>query len=395
LKGIIRKSSVGTILRSGLIIFQFIISIILILGTLMIFKQQKYLENKDLGFNKENILVTAVHNDYARTRLETFKDELIKINEVKNATGSSMVPGDPYLFVIGTYPQGFSRDNVFQMDNYLVDSDYFDTYEIKIVKGRGFLPDNINDISNSILINETAANRLNWDEPVGKSILLSTSDSTAKPLNIVGVYKDIHHRSLYSVIEPTFIQHVKTSGPISNRARRFSIRIDSDNIPETIEKIKQKWTEFFPDHPFYYFFLKETYDGYHNSEQKLGALLRSFSILAIIIASLGLFGLASYISEQRTKEIGIRKAVGSNVSNIIILLCTQFIRLVLIANIISWPIAYLFIKKWLQNFVYHVDQEIDIYLLTILLSVLLALITVGSQSLKASRLNPSDTLRYE
>lgn len=395
LKGIYRKSKRGLLFRSALILFQFVISITLIIGTLIIYKQQKYFQNKELGFNKENMIVAAVHNDFLRNRLETFKDELLKIPGVNSVCGSSMVPGDIYLFNIGTYPEGYSRDKVFQMDNYLVDADYFNTYEIQIVKGRSFIKNSINDISNSVMINETAANRLDWEAPIGKNIRFSPDDTSSNPLTVIGVYKDIHHKSLYSVIEPTFIQHVKTEGPISNRARRLSISIDPVEVQNTIEIIRQKWSAFFPDHPFYYFFLKETFESYHNSEKKLGTIFRSFSILAIIIACLGLFGLASYTAEQRTKEIGIRKVLGSSSANVIFMLCRQFLRLVLIANIISWPITYMLINKWLRNFAYPVEQSLFIYLITALLSVTLAFLTIIYHSFKASRANPAETLKYE
>lgn len=395
LKGIYRKRSGSLIFHSVLIVFQFIISISLIIGTLLIFKQQKYLQNKELGFNKENLIVAAVHNDFLRTRLETFKDELLKIPGVESACGSSMVPGDAYLFNVGTYPEDYSRDNIFQMDNYLVDADYYKTLEILIVKGRSFLKGSINDISNSVMINETAANRLGWKDPVGKKIWFSPVDSSSTPLTVIGVYEDIHHSSLYSVIEPTIIQHTKIEGPISNRARRLSIRINQDNIQSTINNIKEKWTEFFPEHPFYYFFLKETFESYHNSEKKLGTIFRSFSILAIIIACMGLFGLASYMAEQRTKEIGIRKTLGSDTKSIILLLCNKFIKLILLANIISWPICYMLINIWLKNFSYAVKPGVSIFLFSGMISIILSIITVSYQTLKAARSNPIRTLRYE
>ncbi len=395
LKGVLKRSTRGILLRSSLIVFQFIISVTLVIFTLVILGQQKYQQEKNLGFNKDNMLVAPVHNDFARIRLETFKTELLKINHVENATGSSMVPGDTYLFDVGVYPEDFSRENIFQMDNYLVDADYFNTYEIEIIEGRNFLKDNINDIANSVLINETARTIFEWNEAVGKTLQLPITDSTSINLRVIGVYKDINHRSLYSVIAPTFIQHTKTSGPINNRSRRLTIHLDGEDIPNTINMIKKKWNEFFPDHPFYYFFLKDSYEGYHKSEGELATVVRSFSILAIIIAILGLFGLASYITEKKTKEIGIRKAIGSSSLTVVLLLCKQFILLVLLANIISWPITYIIINKWLRNFAYPVEQELNIYLLTGVFSVALAFLTVIFQSLKAARTIPAETLRYE
>jgi len=386
-------------IRSILVVSQFAVSVILIICTMIIFNQQKHMRNKDLGFNKEHLYVIALQNEEVRVGLESFKNELLQIDGVISACGTSMVPGEMYLFNTGTYPEGASEEQVFQMDNFYVDHDFLKTFEIQVVKGRGFSKEMPTDVTEALMVNETAVEELGWDDPIGKKIkvLLHPFDTSAgyTPLRVIGVFQDIHQRSLYSVINPTFVQYIKNEGPIENRTRRLTVRLATDDLSGTIAKIEQKWKDIYPNHPYHSFFLDEFFERLHRAEQKLGEIFRAFSLLAVIIGCLGLLGLAAFTAEQRTKEIGIRKVLGSSVGSIVVLLCRKYLGLIVIANAIAWPIAFFAMKKWLQTFPYPVTIGLMTFVITALLTFAIAFGTVGYQSVKAARKNPVESLRYE
>ncbi len=395
---IIRRK--GNILfRSVLVVFQFSISIFLIIFTLVVQAQHRYMANKDLGFSKENILAIALQNEPVRLKLESFKDELLKMNGIVRTGASSMVPGEMYLFNASVYPEGFTKDQTLNMQNFLVDYGYFDVLDIEIVKGRGFLLDFTADHENGIVINETVAKAYNWVDPIGKKLnvvySLENNQTTTGQFEIIGVCKDFHNRSLYSEISPLFINYISNEGSISLRARRLIVKLNGIDIPGTLDLIRQKWEEFYPEMPYYSFFLDEFYDSQHRAEERMSNLFSLFSLLAIFIACLGLFGLAAYTTEQRTREIGIRKVVGSTARAVIILLSRNYLRLIGISNLIAWPAAFLIIRKWLQNYPYRTELSLTPFIITTLVTLLLAFVTVIYQSGKAALINPAETLKYE
>ncbi len=394
LKGQLRLGSRGAWFRSALVVFQFTFSSVLIIGTMVIFKQQQYMQSQDLGFEKENLYVIALQNDEVRIALESFKNELLEIEGVAKAGASSMIPGEMYLFNYGVYPQGLGRDQVFLMDNFLVDHGFLDTFEVEVVKGRGFSRLITTDAAEAVMINETAARTLEWDDPIGKTIEIPAGDHPVRK-TVIGVFRDIHQRSLYSRIDPTFIQYVGTEGPIENRARRLSLRLQTVDPAVTTAAIERKWKEFFPDHPYYAFYLDEFYDGQHRAEQRLGSLYRAFAGLAVAIGCLGLLGLASFTAQRRTREIGIRKVLGSSTGSVVALLVRKYIALIAIANLLAWPVAFYAMHRWLENFPYPVSLDAGAFVVAALLTLLAALLAVGRQSLKAAHANPADSLRYE
>jgi putative ABC transport system permease protein len=394
LRGHVPEGQQSPRFRSILVVFQFALSVILIICTIIVFSQHKYMHNKELGFNKQNLLVVAIQNDEVRIGLESFKQELLNIRGIQSAGLSSMVPGEMYLFNIGTYPEGYARDQMVRMDNFLVDYGFLDTFEIGVVKGRGFTKEITTDHVDAVMVNETAAEHLDWDNPIGRTIEISSDEDLVRK-TVIGVFEDIHQRSLYSVVAPTIIRYIGLKGAIENRARRLSIRLSGGDIPGVMKKIEQKWKTTFPNHPYYSFFLDEFFDSQHQAEKKLGSIFRTFSVLAIAIGCLGLFGLASFTTEQRTKEIGIRKVLGSSVSSIVILLCRKFFLLVAVANVLAWPVAFFAMHKWLQNFPYPAGIRIGTFILTTIFVFLVALAAVGFQSIKAARTNPAESLRYE
>jgi putative ABC transport system permease protein len=394
LRGHVPEGLKSSWFRSVLVVFQFALSIILIICTIIVFNQHKYMQGKDLGFNKQNLLAVAIQNDEVRIGLESFKQDLLNISGIESAGLSSMVPGEMYLFNIGANPEGYARDQMIRMDNFLVDYGFLDTFKIQVIRGRGFSKEITTDFTDAVMINETAAKTLGWNDPVGKMIEIPSADGLVRK-TVIGVFNDIHQRSLYSVVAPTIIQYIGLEGAIENRARRLTLRLSTGDIPGVMKKIEQKWKNTFPNHPYYSFFLDEFFDGQHQAEGKLGSIFRTFSMLAVIIGCLGLFGLASFTTEQRTKEIGIRKVLGSSVSSIVILLCRKFFFLVAIANVLAWPVAFFAMDKWLQNFPYSVKIGSSTFVLTAVLAFVVAVLAVGFQSIKAARANPVESLRYE
>jgi len=399
LKGRIIPGVKISFLRSALVIFQFAISIFLIIFTIIIRDQQRFMMNKDLGFDKDNVLVIALQNDPVRLSLESFNEELHKMEGVARTGASSMVPGEMYLFTTTVYPEGFTTDQTLTIQNFLVDYGYLDAMEIEIVRGRGFLRDIKTDHMNGIVINESAVKSFQWEDPIGKKVnvvsSLENNQTQTKQWEIIGVCKDFHNRSLYSLISPLFINYISNEGPIENRARRLVVKLDGKNVKKTVERIEEKWEEFFPEIPFYSFFLGEFYDSQHRAEEKLGKFFLVFTLLAIFVACLGLFGLVAYTTEQRTKEIGIRKVLGASTGRVVFLFSKQYIRLIGIANLIAFPVVIPIVRRWLQNYPYGPGITISPFIITALVTFLLGLLTIIYHAGKAALINPAETLKYE
>jgi putative ABC transport system permease protein len=254
------------------------------------------------------------------------------------------------------------------------------------VDGRNFSYEIISDQRESILINEAAARQYDWKNPVGKTIRLLLNDTNK---TVIGVVRDYHLRSLHHEIMPLYIDNDPSN------FLYISTKIKPDDVSKTLRDLRKKWAEIAPDQLFDYFFLDESFDLQYRAEEKLGLIFSNFAMLAILVACLGLFGLASFTAEQRTKEIGIRKALGATVSSIVILLIKEFTKWVLLANIIAWPIAYVAMNHWLQNFAYRIKIGLGTFILAGVLALVIALVTVGYQAIKAARANPVEALRYE
>lgn len=396
MRGHLTRGARGSRFRSALVVFQFAASTVLIVSTIIILSQMTYMRTKDLGFDKEDMLVLSVHNEEVRRGLEAFKTEVLRIPGVASAGGSSMVPGEMYLFNLPAFPEGHPRNQALRMDEFLVDYGFVGTFRIEVVRGRAFSQENLTNQAEGVMINETAARKLQWDNPVGKTIELRAAFSNdAAVKKVIGVFRDIHQRSLYAVVEPTVVEYVGTEGPIENRLRRLTLRLETDDVSDVTARIEAKWKEIFPDYPYYAFFLGEFYDGRHAAEARLGAIFKAFSLAAVLIGCVGLVGLAAYASEQRTKEIGIRKVLGSSSGSIIVLLGRQFVLLVGVANALAWPIAYFAARNWLRDFPYAVGIKAGPFLLTAALTLVLAAVSVGHRSLAAARANPAESLRYE
>lgn len=388
LKGEKTKGSGSLLFRRVLIIFQFAISIVLIIGTLTIFKQINFVKNKDLGFNKEHILNFDIHrNETIRNNKQVFRERLLRSPNILSATYSQGYPGRIYNWESFDFKEKRIGGPIFT-----VEPEFFDLFGLNVVEGRTFSRNFKTDEFSTCVINEAAAKELGQESPVGKFLHNRSVNGSSFPVNdikIIGVVKDFHLQSLHEQIRPLIF------GWNDPWLWMASVKISSNNIPETIEYIKNLWFEYSPEFPLEYHFFDETFNAQYKSEERFGKIFGYFAILGIFIACLGLFGLASFMAEQRTKEIGIRKVLGASVAKVVSILTQDFIKWVLIANVIAWPIAYLVMNKWLQNFAYKTNIGLVLFLCSAILVLLIALVTVSYQSIKAALANPVKSLKYE
>jgi putative ABC transport system permease protein len=388
LKGKLKLGSNSGGLRSVLVVFQFSTSIILIVGTLVIYKQLNYIQSKDLGYNKEQVL--TIQNTFTLgDRAKTFKNSVLQMTGVKSGTLSSYLPvsnssrSDNTFFKSPTLDQKDGLD----MQNWKVDYDYFKTLGMHIIKGRAFSMDFGGD-SSAVVINETTAGLLGYADPIGKKIYRIGDDNKPVAYSIIGVVKNFNFESLKQRIGPL-------SFFIGGRNGMASFKVNAADITGLVKKIENLWKEMNPGMPFEYTFLDDSFNEMYKSEQRVGKIALIFSTLAILIACLGLFGLATFISEQRTKEIGIRKVLGASVQGIVRLLSKDFMKLVGISFVIAAPLSWWIMNNWLKDFAYRIPLEWWIIGVAGLIALLIALTTVSFQAIKAAIANPVTSLRSE
>jgi len=390
LKGRFSSSRTGLMTRKGLVIFQFFLSISLISFTLLIYCQLNYLLKKNLGFYKENIIV--LRSNLPPASRETFKQELLKIpGVISTATSNTQITGGFYFgFMIQAEKYG---TDVITSRAMVVDEDFIETMGLKLVQGRGFSRE-FND-SLSVVINQLAAKEFGLEQPIGAKLIEPVDTGggyVLQEFTVIGMVEDFHYNSLHDDLNSFVLQSM--SGP-NGFGTFLYVRTGTDNWTETLAKIEAKWTEFFPQQPFSYFFHDEYINNMYKADQASGKIFTFFSLLAILIACVGLFGLASYATRQRIHEIGIRKALGSSVSKIVYLFSTDFTKLVFGAFIISVPVAILFMRYWLNNFVFRTNIHFLIFIISGIIAVSIALITIAYHTIRYASTNPSDILRYE
>ncbi|MCP4726520.1 MAG: FtsX-like permease family protein [bacterium] len=382
-----RSSSNVSQFRSFLVVFQFTLSVILIIGTGLIMNQMDYMRNKDFGFDAENVVAIPLRSRETIKSIPTLKDELKSNPAVQSVGVSSGLPGwgAHYNDFI---PEGYTRDNTQLMNDIQADAEFFESLGFRIEAGRPFSEEIISDKEKSVIINETAAKQFGWENAIGKTI-----SRMGVTYTVVGVIKDYHVRSVFSLIRPTSMMN-NINNPY-NPPRVITVKINPENIEETIAYIRDTWEKIQPQLPFNYYFVDSDFDGQFNSIRQSISIFSNFTIVAIIIACLGLFGMASYTAEQRTKEIGIRKSLGASVKRIVVLLNRETVKLILISNIIAWPVTYFMLNRYLQAFPYREEVGVSTFIVSTSLVVLIALLTVAFQSIKAAVTNPIDSLRYE
>ncbi|NUM81258.1 ABC transporter permease [bacterium] len=380
------KMKARTGLRRTLIVAQFAISIALMIATVVVHRQLQFMQNSKLDLADDQIVVLPLP-DGIKKQFDAFKQELLKNRSVTGISAASSVPGR------GQFRQSYHAEGANEGDNLfwstvITDHEFLKTYGLELYAGRDFSKDIVTDAGEAFIINETAAAQLTWAEPLGKEITL-LNETPPLTGRVIGVVKDFHFRSMKERIEPLVIR----IQPFWHRV--VSIRIHGTGISETLTAIESIWKQFSPGRPFEYSFIDQEYEKLYRTEERLSDLFLYFSALAIGIACLGLFGLAAYAAEQRTKEIGIRKILGASNPRLIALLSKEFTMLVLIANIVAWPAAYFFMQRWLEDFAYRTAITADVFILAAAAALIIAFLTVSGQALKAASSNPADVLKYE
>jgi putative ABC transport system permease protein len=388
LKGSLKAEVKGPILRRMLVIFQFAASIVLVISTIIIYSQIEYIRNKKLGFSREQVVVLPVKDRELRENHEPFKHELLQSPAVLGCTASTWLPNNIRTNTGDTIWEGMEEGADLQVYLLEADHDFIDLFEIELVEGRNFSREFSAD-SQMYIVNEAARKIFGWEKALGKRFGFRRWTGTEAIGQVIGVVKDFHFLSLHQEIQPLVIRLTEDLAPY------LSLKISTENIPRTIGFLKEKWKKFAPNTPFEYFFLDDDFEKMYRAEMRLGKIFASFTVLAVFIACLGLFGLASFTSEQRTKEIGVRKVLGASVSDIVVLLSKEFSKWVLIASLIAWPVAYYTVSQWLQSFSYRISIGIWIFLLSTLLALFMAMATVSFKAVKAAIANPVDALRYE
>ncbi|KPK85014.1 MAG: hypothetical protein AMS27_08460 [Bacteroides sp. SM23_62_1] len=376
------------ILRSILVVLQLTISITIIVATIVIFKQIHYMLNKDLGFNKEQLMVLEqVH--VLRDRIPVFKKEIENIPGVVACSHSTAVPGHMNN-VNGYLIEGQTTDDIVIITTSWADYDQLKTYEFDLIQGR-FFSDELASDSNACVINETAVKNFQLSDPLTTRFIQPTPQGERILQNIVGVVKDFHFTSLHENIYPYIFLNA------GNRMNwgYFTIKIGPENLKQTISKVEELWKEFTNNYPIQFFFLDEDFNNQYREDRRTGSLSLIFAILAIFIASLGLYGLTSFTVEQRTREIGIRKSHGANIGGIVYLMLKEITILIGISTVIAWVLAYLYLNNWLENYHYRINLSPVDFIISLVIVLFISWLTISYWTSKAARTNPAEALRYE
>ncbi|HUX58991.1 MAG TPA: ABC transporter permease [Bacteroidales bacterium] len=385
LKGEITQGSAGSLFRKFLVVIQFTVSVIMIICTLVVFRQLSYLKSMDQGFDQTNVIGLQLNTRGMARKYPVLKQTLLENSNIKNVTSTNTAVGEgsgKVIFNVET-DQGMSQRGV----NFaVVDHDFIDALGIKIVNGRDFQQDMPSDTLTGVVVNETFVNRMGWKDPVGKKVELG--DENTIRARVIGVMKDYHQTGMYNGIESLLLIY----RPLNNV---IYIKLSGNENQATLAFIENKWKEVFPDQPFVYTYLSERFNRQFEADEKRGLIFTMFTILAIFIACLGLFGLASYMVEQRTKEIGIRKVFGANEKIILQLIAKDFLILVSIGIVIAIPVAYYFMSNWLENYVYRSNISVPLIIVAALITILITFITISYKAYQAAIMNPANSLKTE
>lgn len=373
-------------LRNGLVTFQFVISVFLIIGTIVVYRQLELLQEKDLGFNKENILKIH-HANVVADRIQPVKNDLKSLPFVEAVSGVFRMPGSRFINL------GFGSDEIeetFTLNLSGCDEDYDDVIKPEIVQGR-FFSKEFNTDSTAIVINRQAAELLDYDDPIGKTI--HTWSDPPIEFRIIGVVKDIYYESRHNKVHP--MGFFNLSSGVWVQPEVLAVRLKGGNYSSMIGKIEKVWSDHAPGIAFDYSFFDKDYDRLYANEMQTRKLFLAFAVLAILVACLGLLGLASYLAQQKTREIAVRKTFGATASSVSVMLAAKFTKWVLLANIIAWPLSWLFFDRWLDHFAYRTNILWWFFLAAAAISMLIAVLTVVYQTVRASLTNPAEALRYE
>jgi hypothetical protein len=376
-------------MRKLLIIFQFVISVGLITCTLVVSKQLRFIQKHDIGIDRENVVI-LINNPTLQTRFDAFKNELLTIPGIRYVTSAAQGPTDIGQSISIDW-EGNPDEDMLGIDYTVVDYDFFKTFNMEITQGRGFSQEFATDMKDACVITETTALRMGLEDPIGTVIYMAHPawPESFRRARVIGVVKDFHARTLHNPLRPFVFRMYRPWHTF------VFIKIEGTRVQETLATIESTFNSHTEGYPYRFFFYEDFYDRQYKPEWRLGRLFNGFSLLSILISCLGLFGLGAYMAEQKTKEIGIRKVLGASIPGIVTLTAKEFIKCIAIANLIAWPLAYVVMRGWLQDFAYKVSIGPLIFILASALTLFIAFVTVGYHSIKAALANPVDSLRYE
>jgi len=381
----------GLSFKNSFVVFQFTVAVILIIATLIIQYQLNFIQNKDLGLQPDQTIVVPIRDEAIQENYETIKNNLSSVAGVKSVSAISNLPWEGGgFFNVPSKIEGGGKTIESNTPTLFVDEDFIETMGMEVVAGRNFLKNSVSDRQSAFLINEAAAKKYDLQDLSGLRI---SSDASEKPKEgeIVGVVKNFHLKSLHHPIDPLIL----TMSPASYYLDNFVVRLESANIQQTLQNFSERWSAVAPERPFEYFFLDEAFADLYQRETRMSSLLTYFTLLALFVACMGMFALAAFATERRTKEIGIRKVLGATTSNIATLLSRDFLKLVLIAAVIAFPVAWWVMSRWLESFAYRIEMQWWMFLLAGVAAFVIAMLTVGYQSLRAAVANPVDSIKTE
>ncbi len=387
LKGSLESGTRGLGLRKVLVVTQFAMSIFLLVSTAVIYDQLEFIQTKRLGFNKEQVMVLPITGSFQRRNTPVLKERLSQVSGVSGVATTSGVPGMRVIPIMAVRPEGMAPEDHLMMATLQVDEHFLDVLEIELVAGRNFSSDWGTDSTTGFLLNETAVQYLGWGTPadaIGRQY--ARLPFGGKKGRVIGVVEDFHLRTIHEEIEPVVIL-------TSTYHQYVLIRLEPGGIPETIARIGETWRNVDASFPLEYTFLDEDFDRLYLDDRRLGEVFAIFAALGVFVACLGLLGLASFSIQQRTREIGIRKVLGSSISSVVVLLSKDFMKYVLLGNLIAWPLAYFVMTRWLQNYAYAADLNYTWFLAGGVVALVIAWLTIGAHAVAASRRNPVNALR--
>jgi putative ABC transport system permease protein len=397
LKGKLKNNLHGIALRKVLVVMQFMASIVLIAGTIIVYRQLDFLMKRDLGINIDQVLVVQrpgiaeTNREKFNSSIDVFRNELKKNPSIESVSASMTVPGNQREYKGTVKRFGHNTNDSALVRINTMDNEFIDVYRMKLLAGRKFSRDYSSDEDSAVIITETASRLLGFkkpDEAIGKTLQVPIFDDDAKP-TIVGVVNDYHQVSLKKPLDPTLFLCTIYGGEY------YSLRIKTKNLSQIVDFVRSSWTKAFPGNPFDYFFLDDYFNQQYSNERKFGKLFTTFALLAIVIGCVGLFGLSSYLISQRMKEISIRKVLGASVTNISTILSKDFLKPIMISIVIATPLSWFVMDKWLQDFAYRINIELWIFAVAGLIALVIALLTVSYQAIKAALANPVRNLRSE
>ncbi|MGB6866444.1 MAG: FtsX-like permease family protein, partial [Candidatus Aminicenantaceae bacterium] len=385
LSGKRHKGASGGLLRKVLVVVQFAISVFLIIGLSVIYSQMGYIKNRSLGYDKENIMAIPLSDPAPRSTYESYKTTLLSNSNITSVSAASTIPGGLFRIAL-LRPIGRPANENLTIQWMVVDYDFIETFGIELHEGRDFSREFTTDLNRALLLNEEAVKQFGFDSGIDKR--LSAGGPTDLP--VIAVLKDFYFKSLHQNIEP-FAMLLGTEQAFN----WVFIKTTDESMPRVMQFAEKEWRRINPGHPFEYTFVDINNDMMYQSEMKLSRLFSIFTGIAIYIACLGLFGLASFTVVQRTKEIGMRKVLGASIGGIVIILSKEYVKWIVLANVFAWPLAYYFMRRWLEGFAYRTNLNILAFFVSGMLALIIALLTVSVQTFKAATANPVDSLRYE